>query len=76
MLRQRAISRARLQAKVGRELEVLIDHVDDEGAVGRSSCDAPEIDGRVHIPGAGDLQPGDIVRGVISRADDYDLWID
>jgi ribosomal protein S12 methylthiotransferase len=76
MLRQQAISEARLQAKVGREIEVLIDTVDAEGAIGRSSADAPEIDGRVHIPGATDLTPGDWVSCTVSRADEYDLWID
>lgn len=76
MLRQQAISATRLQARVGREIEVLIDTVDHEGAIGRSSADAPEIDGRVHIPGASDLTPGDWVRGTVSRADEYDLWID
>ena len=76
MLRQQAISARRLQARVGREIEVLIDTVDHEGAIGRSSADAPEIDGRVHIPGASDLTPGDWVRGTVSRADEYDLWID
>lgn len=76
MRRQQAISAARLLAKVGREIEVLIDSVDAEGAIGRSSADAPEIDGRVHIPGASDLTPGDWVSGTVSRADEYDLWID
>ncbi|MFK8040712.1 30S ribosomal protein S12 methylthiotransferase RimO [Congregibacter sp.] len=76
MLRQQAISTRRLQNKVGRDIEVLIDSVDKNGAVGRSSADAPEIDGRVHIPGASDFNPGDWVRGTVSRADEYDLWID
>lgn len=76
MERQQAISAARLQARVGREIEVLVDHVDDEGATGRSSADAPEIDGVVHMPGATDLSPGDWVRGTVSGADDYDLWIE
>jgi len=76
MLRQQAISQQRLQEKVGREIEVIIDDVDAEGAIGRSTADAPEIDGRVHLPGATDLVPGDWVRGVVSRADEYDLWID
>jgi len=76
MERQQAISTRRLQGRVGREIEVLIDEVDEAGAIGRSSADAPEIDGRVHIPGASDLTPGDWVKGVVSRADEYDLWID
>lgn len=76
MERQQAISAARLQARVGREIEVLVDHVDAEGATGRSSADAPEIDGLVHMPGATDLTPGDWVRGTVSSADAYDLWIE
>ena len=76
MLRQQAISARRLQAKVGREIEVLIDTVDEDGAIGRSSADAPQIDGLVHMPGATEFTPGDWVRGTVSRADEYDLWID
>jgi len=76
MEKQQAISAARMAEKVGREIEVIIDAVDDEGAVGRSTADAPEIDGRVHMPGATDLLPGEWVRGVVSRADEYDLWIE
>jgi ribosomal protein S12 methylthiotransferase len=76
MLKQQAISAERLREKVGREIEVIVDAVDANGAVGRSTADAPEIDGRVHMPGATDLSPGDWVRGVVSRSDEYDLWID
>ncbi len=76
MERQQKISAARLQNRVGQEIEVLVDQVDGQGAIGRSSADAPEIDGRVHMPGATDLVPGDWVRGVVSAADEYDLWID
>ncbi|HJE64831.1 MAG TPA: 30S ribosomal protein S12 methylthiotransferase RimO, partial [Alcaligenes faecalis] len=48
MEHQQAISTARLAAKVGREMDVLIDEIDEDGdAVGRSSADAPEIDGNV-----------------------------
>jgi ribosomal protein S12 methylthiotransferase len=74
MLRQQAISTARLQAKVGREIEILIDAVDQDGAVGRSAADAPEIDGRVYLEGASDLVPGDWVRATVTAADEYDLW--
>jgi ribosomal protein S12 methylthiotransferase len=74
MLRQQAISAARLQAKIGTEIEVLIDSVDERGAVGRSSADAPEIDGRVYLDGAQELSPGDWVRATVTDADEYDLW--
>mgnify|MGYP003513832803 FL=1 len=73
MAHQQAISAARLQLKIGREIEVLIDEVDDEGAVGRSWADAPEIDGSVFIA-ATDVKPGDKIRVRVVDADEYDLW--
>jgi ribosomal protein S12 methylthiotransferase len=70
-----AISAAKLQAKIGRTLDVIIDVTDGEGgATGRSKADAPEIDGEVHLRDAGDLQPGDIVRVAIEDADEHDLF--
>jgi len=76
MAHQQAISAQRLQAKVGREIDVLIDEVDEDGAVGRSSADAPEIDGSVYLSSDRDLKPGDMVRAVVTDADEYDLWAD
>ncbi|WP_374378223.1 30S ribosomal protein S12 methylthiotransferase RimO [Pseudomonas fluvialis] len=73
MAHQQAISAQRLQAKIGREIEVLVDEVDEEGAVARSWADAPEIDGSVFVD-APQLQPGDKVRVRIVDADEYDLW--
>lgn len=75
MATQQKISNAKLAAKVGQRLEVLIDSVDESGAVGRSKGDAPEIDGVVHLPGANSLNPGDWVTGNVTAADDYDLWL-
>ena len=69
-----AISAAKLQAKVGRTLDVIIDLVDGDGATGRSQADAPEIDGEVHLRDAGHLSPGDIVRVAIEDADEHDLF--
>ena len=71
---QQAISAARLAAKVGRNIEVLIDSVDEEGALARSWADAPEIDGNVYLNDEYDVQPGDRVRVTIDHADEYDLW--
>lgn len=71
---QQAISAARLERKVGRTLEVVIDSVDDEGAVGRSQGDAPEIDGHVFLDGEQRVQPGDRVQVLIDEANEYDLW--
>lgn len=69
-----AISAAKLAAKVGRVLDVIIDEVDESGANGRSSADAPEIDGQVFLRDAGHLSPGDIVRVEIEEADEHDLY--
>jgi len=73
---QQEISAQRLQNKVGATLEVLIDEVDDEGAIGRSMGDAPEIDGSVYIEDAGSLKAGDKVTVKIVEANEYDLWGD
>ena len=61
---------------MGEEIDVIIDEVDEEGAIGRSKWDAPEIDGSVFLNGAAGLKPGDIVRARVTEADDYDLWAD
>lgn len=74
MAHQREISAARLQQKIGSEIEVLIDEVDEEGAIGRSWADAPEIDGVVYLNGETSLAPGDKIRAQVIHADDYDLW--
>lgn len=74
MEKQQAISAAKLQQKIGWEMDVLIDHVEPGLAVGRSYADAPEIDGVVNIEGDFGLQPGDMLPVVIDDADDYDLW--
>src|SRR5688572_15204194 len=64
------ISAAKLQAKVGRTVDVLIDAADGEGgATGRSKADAPEIDGEVHLRDAAGARPGDIVSASIEDAD-------
>ncbi|HEY5721974.1 MAG TPA: 30S ribosomal protein S12 methylthiotransferase RimO [Allosphingosinicella sp.] len=75
MERTAAISAAKLQAKIGRTIEIIIDVVDEEGgATGRSKADAPEIDGEVHLRDAGGLAQGDIVRVLIEDADEHDLF--
>lgn len=71
---QQAISAAKLQQKIGQRLTVLIDEVDEEGAIGRSYADAPEIDGMVYLNGETDLQPGEWVDVQVTHADEYDLW--
>ena len=74
MQTQQAISAARLERKVGKQLTILIDEVSDQGAVGRSAADAPEIDGVVYLDDASDLQPGMLVTVEVTRTDAYDLW--
>jgi len=75
MSRQQAISAARLQAKVGRTLRVLVDGVMARTAIARSEADAPEIDGVVRITGKGAtrLRPGDFAEVTVTGATDYDL---
>ena len=67
------ISAEKLSAKVGQRMRVLVDRVDEQGAIARSAADAPEIDGTVRIPEPGDLEPGDWAEVEITAADDYDL---
>ena len=75
MAAQSAISESRLAMKVGRDIDVLIDAVDDDGgASGRSKYDAPEIDGEVHLRDAGGVNVGDIVRVRIEESDEADLF--
>ncbi len=76
MAAQRDVSGALLSEKVGREIDVIVDETDEEGAIGRSKWDAPEIDGSVFLNGASDLQPGQIVKAKVAHADEYDLWAD
>jgi len=70
---QSRISAAILRAKVGKRLTVLIDEVDANGAIARSSADAPEIDGKVYIDDATGLKAGDIVKVVVGHAGEHDL---
>ena len=76
---QQVISARRLQRKVGQTIEVLIDQIDEEGAIGRCAADAPEIDGSVFINDIESieslgLKPGDMIDVSIEYADEYDLW--
>jgi ribosomal protein S12 methylthiotransferase len=71
---QEKISARRLKRKVGKILEVLVDRVTSGGAVARSEGDAPEIDGVVHVEGAGTFAPGDRLRVKVVKSDAHDLW--
>ena len=75
MEKAQAISAARLAAKVGTRLDVIVDSIDDQGATCRTKADAPEIDGNLFIDeGFETLAPGDIVTVEVDEASEYDLW--
>ena len=75
MEKAQAISEAKLEAKVGRVLQVIVDEVDEEGATCRTQSDAPEIDGNLFIDeGFESLAPGDLVVVEVEEAGEYDLW--
>ena len=75
---QEAISKSRLQAKVGKTMRVLIDEVNRTGGVGRSGADAPEIDGVVYVKPPYEphlkLKVGEFVNVTITASDAHDLW--
>ena len=71
---QEEISEGLLARKVGKTIQVLVDSVNEEGAVARSTADAPEIDGLVYIDSGHDLTVGDFVNVLITDSDTHDLW--
>lgn len=71
---QQKISAKKLQQRIGQQMEILIDEVDSDGAIGRCYADAPEIDGKVYLDGFIDTFPGDALLATITAADEYDLW--
>ena len=73
---QQAISAQRLQQKIGKTLAVIVDEIDEQGIVGRSMADAPEIDGVVYVDNLSQsaVKIGDIIQVTITQADEYDLW--
>jgi ribosomal protein S12 methylthiotransferase len=76
---QEQISKKRLQAKVGKTIRVLLDEVSRDGSgVGRSSADAPEIDGVVYVKRPYEphlkLKVGEFYDVEVTAADAHDLW--
>ncbi|GBF59224.1 ribosomal protein S12 methylthiotransferase RimO [Candidatus Phycosocius bacilliformis] len=69
----RDVSEQRLATKVGKQVDVIIDEIDDEGPIGRTVWDAPDVDGAIELHGFKKVKPGDIVRARIVEAGDYDL---
>ena len=74
MLLQEEISEERLKRKIGKTITVLVDEVDEEGAIARSSADAPDIDGLVYIEDGQRLSVGDFVEVKVTDSDEHDLW--
>ena len=75
MAKAQAISEAKLAAKVGQKLDVIVDEIDESGATCRTKADAPEIDGNLFIDeGFETLSVGDIVSVEVDEAGEYDLW--
>ena len=75
MEKAQAISEAKLEAKVGTRIDVIVDEVDAEAATCRTKADAPEIDGNLFIDeGFEALTPGQIVTVEVDEAGEYDLW--
>jgi ribosomal protein S12 methylthiotransferase len=74
MQAQSEIADGRAQAMVGQTIDVIIDEIDEDGAVGRSKADAPEIDGSVFMADAAGLKQGDVVRAKVHAGEQVDLW--
>lgn len=74
MEKQIEISAQRLEQKIGKEIQVLVDEIDETGAIARSMADAPDIDGLVYIQEAQDLQVGDLVMVRVDQTDEHDMW--
>ncbi len=74
MAAQQTVSTEIMAARVGCDIEILIDEVDEDGAIGRSQWDAPEIDGSVFLEDATGLAPGDLIKVKVVHADEYDVW--
>jgi ribosomal protein S12 methylthiotransferase len=74
MRHQEDISTQRLETRIGCRLTVLVDDIDDEGAIARSEGDAPDIDGLVYIADGHDLEIGEFVEVTITDCDVHDLY--
>jgi ribosomal protein S12 methylthiotransferase len=70
---QEAISTARLTRKIGHRMTVLIDEIQKNKAIARSTADAPEIDGLVYVNNVKNMKPGEFVEVEITGSDTHDL---
>ena len=73
---QQEISAERLKQKIGQTLDVIVDEIDDEGIIGRTKADAPEVDGLVYIENLSGtpVKVGEVIKVIITHSDEYDLW--
>ena len=73
---QQDISAERLKQKIGQTLDVIVDEIDDEGIIGRTKADAPEVDGLVYIENLSGtpVKVGEFIKVTITHSDEYDLW--
>ena len=71
---QETISAQRLKRKVGTTITVLVDEVTATGGIARSSADAPDIDGVVHITPSPNIKAGHFATVKVVRSDSHDLW--
>ena len=73
---QQEISAERLKQKIGQTLDVIVDEIDDEGIIGRTKADAPEVDGLVYIENlsCAPVKVGEFIKVTITHSDEYDLW--
>ena len=73
---QQEISAERLKQKIGQTLDVIVDEIDDEGVIGRTKADAPEVDGLVYIENLSGtpVKVGEFIKVTITYSDEYDLW--
>ena len=73
---QQEISAERLKQKIGQTLDVIVDEIDDEGIIGRTKADAPEVDGLVYIENLSGtpVKVGEFIKVTITHSDAYDLW--
>ena len=73
---QQEISAERLKQKIGQTLDVIVDEIDDQGIIGRTKADAPEVDGLVYIENLSGVpvKVGEFIKVTITHSDEYDLW--
>jgi ribosomal protein S12 methylthiotransferase len=74
MQHQEDISTQRLERKIGRRITVLVDEIDEEGAIARSAGDAPDIDGLVYVTDGHDLAVGEFAEVTVHDCDVHDLY--